>query len=199
VSSSFDPAALKSNYDIGSDDISYIYRDNKNLAVIHTSEEKAAKLRNAPNVLGMAVQNWDKGYNYGTSTIFPQYLPIFPNHPEYDWTEDNFGPLYIPQQGSTVTLTAKNLPLYRRAIEVYEGNELTVTEEGIKINGTLSNNYTFKLNYYWLMGDNRHNSVDSRYWGFVPEDHVIGKPVLVWFSKDPEGGIRWDRAFSLPE
>jgi signal peptidase I len=123
-------------------------------------------------------------------------LHIFPNHPDYSWTEDNFGPLWIPAEGETVELNLENLPLYRRAIEVYEQNTLDVKGNEIYINGAPATTYTFKQNYYFMMGDNRHNSADSRFWGFVPYDHVVGKAVFVWFSKEDGGSVRWSRLFS---
>jgi signal peptidase I len=127
---------------------------------------------------------------------------FFPNKIPYDWNEDNFGPLIIPQKGTTVDLTRKNLPLYKKIIQEYEGNELEVTPTEIKINGKLASQYTFKKDYYWMMGDNRHKSEDSRFWGFVPDDHIVGKPVFIWFSiKGINDGIknwsvRWDRVFT---
>ncbi len=124
-------------------------------------------------------------------------LHIFPNHPSYSWTEDNFGPLWIPKEGESVNLTLDNLPLYRRAIEIYESNEMEVRDGEIFINGEKATSYSFKQDYYFMMGDNRHNSADSRFWGFVPFDHIVGKAVFIWFSKDPETGIRWSRLFSL--
>jgi signal peptidase I len=124
-------------------------------------------------------------------------LHIFPNHPDYSWTEDNFGPLWIPKAGESIELTLENLPLYQRAIDVYEDNELTVKDGQVFINGEKTSSYTFKQDYYFLMGDNRHNSADSRFWGFVPFDHIVGKAVFIWFSTDPETGIRWSRLFSL--
>ncbi len=123
-------------------------------------------------------------------------LHIFPNHPDYSWSEDNFGPLWIPGEGETVDLTIDNLPLYRRTIEVYEHNDLEVRGKEILINGSPAKSYTFKQNYYFMMGDNRHNSADSRFWGFVPYDHVVGKAVFIWFSKEDGGDIRWKRLFS---
>ncbi|MEM9053554.1 MAG: signal peptidase I, partial [Bacteroidota bacterium] len=113
------------------------------------------------------------------------------------WTEDNFGPLWIPKAGETVNLTIDNLPLYQRVIDVYEKNDLEVANGKIIINGQEASSYTFQQDYYFLMGDNRHNSADSRFWGFVPFDHIVGKAVFIWFSKDPETGIRWSRLFSL--
>ena len=124
-------------------------------------------------------------------------LRTFPNDPKFNWTADNFGPLTIPKKGETVALTTENLPLYRRLIDLYEDNTLEVKGGEIYINGNKADSYTFKMDYYWLMGDNRHNSLDSRFWGFVPEDHVVGKAVFIWFSKDPETGVRWDRVFSV--
>ncbi|QQR88367.1 MAG: signal peptidase I [Flavobacteriales bacterium] len=128
--------------------------------------------------------------------------PIFPNDPAYAWSRDNFGPIWIPKEGATTQLTLANLPLYRRAITAYEHNELEVRDGKIFINGAEATSYTFKQNYYWMMGDNRHGSQDSRYWGFVPEDHVVGKAVFIWWSSDPEvegliDGVRWKRIFSL--
>ena len=125
-------------------------------------------------------------------------LSIFPNDTAYNWSVDNFGPILIPQKGATVKLTIKTLPLYRRIIKNYEGNELLIKGDKILINGEVTTSYTFKMDYYWMMGDNRHNSQDSRYWGFVPENHIVGKAVFVWMSWDAQqGGIRWDRLFSL--
>jgi signal peptidase I len=122
-------------------------------------------------------------------------LHIYPNHPAYSWTEDDFGPLWIPAKGASITLTEENLPLYERPIAVYEGNTLETRGGKIFINGTETNSYTFKQDYYFLMGDNRHNSADSRFWGFVPHDHIVGKAVFVWFSKGADG-IRWERIFT---
>src|SRR5690606_4694935 len=123
-------------------------------------------------------------------------LHIFPNDPRYSWTEDNFGPLWIPKAGETVDLTLENLPLYERAIRIYEYNSLEVKGDDIFINGIETTSYTFQQDYYFMMGDNRHNSADSRFWGFVPYDHIVGKAVFIWFSKG-EDGIRWSRLFSL--
>jgi signal peptidase I len=123
---------------------------------------------------------------------------IFPHNT--NWTVDNFGPITIPEAGKTVQLTQQSLPLYKRIIENYEGNTLEANGNTIKINGEVATSYTFKQNYYWMMGDNRHRSEDSRYWGFVPEDHIVGKPVFIWMSWDTNGKglgkIRWERLFT---
>ena len=116
------------------------------------------------------------------------------------WNRDNFGPIYIPQQGKTVPLNLETLPFYKAIITDYEKNILQVTGSEIRINGKIATSYTFQQNYYWMMGDNRHNSEDSRYWGYVPENHVVGKPTFIWMSYDSSGKglkkIRWDRLFT---
>jgi signal peptidase I len=131
--------------------------------------------------------------------VDPSYH-IFPNDPHYNWTVDNFGPLRIPKKGDVVKLDSTTLPIYRRIIDVYEGNDLQEKNGKVYINGVETNSYTLKLDYYFMMGDNRHNSADSRFWGFVPEDHVVGKAVFVWMSlsqKDYQKKLRWDRFFSF--
>jgi len=127
------------------------------------------------------------------------YEDVFPFNENYKWNRDNFGPLVLPKKGATVAITKENLPLYQRAIRTYEGNKLEVNEEGVFINGELALSYTFKMDYYWMMGDNRHMSADSRYWGYVPEDHVVGKASFIWLSLDKDKSflskIRWNRIF----
>lgn len=127
---------------------------------------------------------------------------IFPHDTAYKWNRDNFGPLYIPKKGVPIPLDAQNLPLYQRLITTYEGNQLELKGGLIYINGKAVNSYTPGLDYYWMMGDNRHNSADSRFWGFVPEDHIVGKAEFVWLSLDPnkslfDGKIRWNKLFTL--
>ncbi|MDX9929135.1 MAG: S26 family signal peptidase [Bacteroidales bacterium] len=124
---------------------------------------------------------------------------IFPHNEQYRWNQDNFGPLWIPARGVTVQLDSSNICLYERIIDVYEGNDLKIDDDVIYINGKPADSYTFAMGYYWLMGDNRHNSADSRYWGFVPEDHVVGTPRFIWLSINKEARglkkIRFSRFF----
>ena len=124
---------------------------------------------------------------------------IYPLNGNMHWTRDNYGPIWIPAKGKSINLTLDNVAVYERPIKVYEHNDLQIKEGKIYINGKEADSYTFKMDYYWMMGDNRHNSADSRYWGFVPEDHVVGKPIFIWWSSDPDrsgfGGIRWQRLF----
>ena len=124
---------------------------------------------------------------------------VYPLNAVTGWTRDNYGPIWIPKKGETVQLTLKYIALYERPIRVYEHNQLDIRNGKIYINGREAHSYTFKMDYYWMMGDNRHNSADSRYWGFVPEDHIVGKPIFIWWSSDPDrrgfSGIRWNRLF----
>ena len=126
---------------------------------------------------------------------------LYPLNGNTGWTRDSYGPIWIPKKGATVKLNMKNIAVYERPIRVYEGNDLQVKGGKIYINGKQTDQYTFKMDYYWMMGDNRHNSADSRYWGFVPEDHIVGKPIFIWWSSDPDrhgfSGIRWNRLFRM--
>ncbi len=126
---------------------------------------------------------------------------LYPLNAVTNWTRDNYGPIWIPAKGKSINLDMNNIAVYERPIRVYENNELKIKNNQIYINGRLAKSYTFKMDYYWMMGDNRHNSADSRYWGFVPEDHIVGKPIFIWWSSDPDrkglGGIRWNRLFNM--
>lgn len=142
----------------------------------------------------------EKNYVSSIKQATPSADWLYPQNMVKDWTTANYGPIWIPKRGATLMLTLDNLPIYERPIRVYEGNKLEVKNGKIFINDKPTNKYTFKLDYYWMMGDNRDNSADSRFWGFVPEDHVVGKPLFVWLSLDDDygwfdGHVRWDRVF----
>ena len=182
---------LMTEFGLYQDDLDRVYTHGDNrFWVWHFTQEEANKL--------MAMGAQLSPNDYSTGGYGPtEYYSNFPSHPSYgEWSNDSYGPVKIPAAGSTVILNEETLPLYERAIRVYENNDLQVKADGIYINGAKTNEYTFQMNYYWMMGDNRHNSQDSRYWGFVPEDHVVGKAVFIWFSKNPDSGVRWDRVFS---
>ena len=144
-----------------------------------------------------------KSINVMSKEMYKGGLHMFPNtHTEEfnQWTPDDLGPVYIPKAGRTVTLSQRNIDMYTRVISVFENHELEITEEGVIIDGEIASTYTFEQDYYWMMGDNRHNSADSRMWGFIPEDHVIGCASFTWFSKQNvaqhgESKIRWNRMF----
>jgi signal peptidase I len=127
---------------------------------------------------------------------------IFPQSPDYPWNYDQFGPIYIPKKGTTVALNVSTLPLYKKIIRDYEGNSVSVSGNQVHLNGQVADSYTFKQDYYWMMGDNRDHSEDSRAWGYVPENHIVGTPIFIWLSVDNfnEGILnwrpRWNRIFT---
>ena len=164
---------------------------NVNEYNLFLTDEALKGLNEFKNVKSIT-QNIDTTYNS------PQYY--FPNNNDHLWNIDNYGPILIPKKGSSIDLTMENIDLYKDIIEIYEENTLKISENNIYINDSLTSSYKFKMNYYWMMGDNRHNSADSRMWGFLPENHVVGKALFVWMSWDKNGKglnkIRWDRLFS---
>ena len=188
-SNDFIKEVMINNYDIT--DAFGIKIGDSDFTFLSISDKNISKLKNHPNVIS-AVKNLDIKGKRGSN--------IFPIKGKHNWNNDYFGPIFIPKAGSTIDINVENLPVYKRVIEVYENNTLKVDKNNIFINGQLTNNYTFKQDYYWLMGDNRHNSQDSRSWGFVPFDHVVGKPVFKWMSWNTNGKgfnkIRWNRMFT---
>jgi signal peptidase I len=181
---------LKDKYDITTEHVKFSQSAGE--YIIPLSADKLEALSKNPVIDTIYRKISPKGAYNGINSSHP----IFPNHKNYDWSEDNFGPLWIPKAGESIDLTLDNLPLYERSIRVYEGNQLYVKDNEIYINGAVTQSYTFKMDHYFMMGDNRHRSADSRFWGFVPVDHVVGKAVFIWFSTDAQTGIRWDRVFS---
>jgi signal peptidase I len=184
-------SVLLERMDINRNDINYI--PSSSLYQMPLTDENLEKIKDFSNVVNVR--------RYENTSPGSVNHAIFPFDKKYPWTEDHFGPLYIPKKGATVKLTLHNLPLYERIIETHEGNDLRVQDSTIYINGEAAREYTFDMDYYFMMGDNRHNSADSRYWGFVPENHVVGKAVFIWLSVDKYGSfidrIRWERLFNV--
>lgn len=171
-----------------------IARDDReqmgNTYILPLTDENVEILKGYSNVL--SIERYESPANVYN-------FQIFPHHPKYPWTLDNFGPLWIPEKGVTIDLDLDNLPLYKRIIEKFEDNNLAIVDSTIYINGKKAETYTFRMDYYFMIGDNRHYSSDCRYWGFVPEDHILGKPKFIWLSLDKDkkflGKIRWKRMF----
>ena len=181
----FNAKYLKERYDIT--DRFQIINSQNTYGFSAISDEALAKFKNHPNVASITPIKDEKGRRDPN---------IFPHNPNYNWNVDFFGPLYIPEEGKTIDINLEVLPLYKRVITEYEGNTLQVNGNQILINDEVADTYTFKQNYYWMMGDNRHNSIDARRWGFVPFNHVLGKPVFIWMSWDGIKNPRWERFFT---
>lgn len=163
----------------------------ENTYAIFLTKENLEKMKTIPGIKAIKTTFKPKGY-------YEDH--IFPHNPKYPWNEDNYGPLVMPKKGVTVKLDTGNIDIYHRVINAYEGNALEIKGAQIIINGTPSTSYTFKMDYYFMIGDNRHNSADSRFWGFVPEDHIVGAPKFIWLSLNKEksfpANIRWKRLFT---
>ena len=220
----FNSKTLKEKFDInyikgseGEGEVTHLSGFDPNVYIINISDSAITEFKTLPNLVHVTplVGKTDMAeYSNIPEKLMQLYMQIptfgvnqdlFPNPKEggkliYKWSRDNYGPLYIPNAGDVIELNRDNLYKYSRIITAYEHNTLEVKDGKVLINGSPAETYTFKQGYYWMMGDNRHASDDSRYWGFVPEDHIVGKPVFIWMSYDKFGEglkkIRFDRVFT---
>lgn len=161
--------------------------EENGLIKVHCNAQVAAALKQNPKVTDVRMIDFE----------MPEH-DLYPNSDAFNWTVSNYGPIWVPEKGVTIKLTPENIALYKRCIVAYEDNTMDISGNQVKINGQAADSYTFKMNYYWMMGDNRHNSQDSRYWGFVPEDHIVGKAGIIWLSKAPNKmKLRFNRMFTI--
>ena len=181
------PKILYQKYDITEGG----YGRNRNEYNLTLTDKNSKSLKNLSNVVSI---------NKSVTKVGKYEEFIFPYNKDFNWNVDNYGPITIPKKGTTINLTLENLSLYKTIVEKYENNKLKIKGKTIYINGIESTSYTFRMNYYWMMGDNRHNSADSRFWGFVPEDHIVGKALFIWMSWDKNASgfkkIRLNRLFN---
>jgi signal peptidase I len=161
---------------------------------LNLTDDEAALIRNNP-IVKSAIKKIEPKGNFDPS--------LFPHSQQYKWSYDNYGPIYIPKKGDKIELNEKSIPFYEQVIRRYERNNFSIADNKYYLNGKEITSYTIKQDYYWMMGDNRQNSLDARAWGYVPFDHVVGKPVFIWLSWDPNAtgfskfsSIRWDRMFT---
>jgi signal peptidase I len=200
----FNPPLMQFNYSIHTDGVEFSERNFRKLDVAAEDIQNFKVRREIP----FTTETYNEVRKFPNVTEVQKTLQpagfwqshIFPFDKRYPWNVDNFGPLYLPKAGDVLPIDTSNICLYSRIIEIYEGNKLAIKDGKIFINDKEATTYTFKQGYYWMMGDNRHNSADSRYWGFVPNDHIVGKAVFVWLSLDKdksllEGKIRWNKMF----
>ncbi len=196
----YDPAYRQYNYDVRAVNGTavnaaileekglYPVSPEYSLTVYSLTDQEVKELNQIPNI---KITAFDKADSNANLACFPRKIQDI-----LRWNEDNYGPIYIPKKGVTIPLNKINLLMYQMVIEEYENHTLTANENNIMIDGKVATSYTFEMDYYWLMGDNRHNSADSRFWGFVPEDHVVGKAWFIWFSYEKSlWNVRWNRLF----